>query len=104
LGIKLKHYWPKNKIVKKCKNPSHSNFIESLSQIISILDTFLNTSLQDFESEEFYIKVYNTIHLDNDQILRTTGEFHGKEWFSNIAEDQEQYNSDEKAWYGKVNE
>ncbi|CAG8766407.1 8929_t:CDS:1, partial [Rhizophagus irregularis] len=38
-----------------------------------------------FESEEFYIKVYDVIHLDNDQILRTTGEFHGKEWFSNIA-------------------
>uniref|UniRef100_U9SJ10 Uncharacterized protein n=1 Tax=Rhizophagus irregularis (strain DAOM 181602 / DAOM 197198 / MUCL 43194) TaxID=747089 RepID=U9SJ10_RHIID len=41
--------------------------------------------MMNFESEEFYIKVYDVIHLDNDQILRTTGEFHGKEWFSNIA-------------------
>jgi acetylornithine/succinyldiaminopimelate/putrescine aminotransferase len=98
----------KVKSLKKCENPPHSNFIEGLSQIISTLDTFLDTSSQDSESEEFYIKVYDAVHLDNGQILRTTGEFHGKEWFSNIAvtpaEDQEQYNSDEGAWYGKVSE
>jgi acetylornithine/succinyldiaminopimelate/putrescine aminotransferase len=98
----------KIKSLKKCENPPHPNFIEGLSQIISTLDTFLDTSSQDSESEEFYIKVYDTVHLNNGQILRTTGEFHGKEWFSNIAvtpaEDQEQYNSDEGAWYGKVSE
>ena len=98
----------KIKSLKKCENPPHPNFIEGLSQIISTLDTFLDTSSQDSESEEFYIKVYDAVHLDNGQILRTTGEFHGKEWFSNIAvtpaEDQEQYNSDEGAWYGKVSE
>ncbi|RGB22705.1 hypothetical protein C1646_775667 [Rhizophagus diaphanus] len=91
----------KIKSLKKCENPPHLNFIEGLSQIISTLDTFLNTSLQDSESEEFYIKVYDVVHLDNGQILRTTEEFHGKEWFSNIAvtpaEDQKQYNSDEGA-------
>ncbi|RGB23304.1 hypothetical protein C1646_774707 [Rhizophagus diaphanus] len=74
----------KIKSLKKCENPLHPNFIEGLSQIISMLDSFLDTSSQDSEK------------------------FHGKEWFSNIAvtpaEDQEQYNSDEGAWYGKVSE
>jgi hypothetical protein len=94
--------------LKNSKNPTHSNFIEGLSQLILTLDTFLDTSSQDSESDEFFIKIYDAVHLDNGQILRTTGEFHGKEWFSNIAvtpaEDQEQYNSDEGAWYGKVSE
>lgn len=92
--------------LKKSKNQPHSNFIEGLSQLILTLDTFLDTSSQDSESDEFCIKIYDTVHLDNGQILRTTGEFHGKEWFSNVAitpaEDQYQYNSDEGAWYGKV--
>ncbi|PKY59710.1 hypothetical protein RhiirA4_482693 [Rhizophagus irregularis] len=72
----------KIKLLKKCENPSHLNFIEGLSQIISMLDTFLDTSSQDSEK------------------------FHGKEWFSNIAvipaKDQEQYNLDERAWHRKI--
>ena len=66
----------------------------------------MNTSSQDFESEDFCVKVYDAVHLDSGEILRTTGDFQGKEWFSNVAvtpaEDQEQYNSDEGSWYGKV--
>ncbi|UZO26041.1 uncharacterized protein OCT59_018290 [Rhizophagus irregularis] len=96
----------KIKSLKKSENPLHSNFIEGLSQLISTLDTFLDTSSQESESDEFYIKIYDSVHLENRHILRTTGEFQGKEWFSNIvvtpAEDQEQYNLDEGAWYGKV--
>ncbi|GET59973.1 hypothetical protein GLOIN_2v1776597 [Rhizophagus irregularis DAOM 181602=DAOM 197198] len=96
----------KIKSLKKSENPPHSNFIEGLSQLISTLDTFLDTSSQESESDEFYIKIYDSVHLEDRHILRTTGEFQGKEWFGNIvvtpAEDQEQYNSDEGAWYGKV--
>ena len=92
--------------LKKSENPPHPNLIEGLSNIISALDIFLDTSSQDSGCEEFYIKVYDAVHLENGQILRTTGEFQGKEWFSNVAvtsaEDQEQYNSDDGAWYGKV--
>jgi hypothetical protein len=91
---------------KKSETPPHPNFIEGLSQIISALDTFLDTSSQDSESDEFYIKVYDAVHLESGKILRTTGVFQGKEWFSNIAvtpaEDQGQYKSDEGTWYGKV--
>lgn len=96
----------KIKSLKKSENPPHSNIIEGLSQIISTLDTFLDTSSQDSESDEFCIKVYDAVHLDSGEVLRTTGDFQGKEWFSNVAvtpaEDQGQYNSDEGAWYGKV--
>ena len=98
----------KVKSLKKSEKPPHPNIIEGLSQIISTLDTFLDTSSQDSESEEFYIKIYDAVHLESGEILRTAGEFQGKEWFSNVeitpAEDQEQYNSDEGLWYGKVGE
>ena len=51
-------------------------------------------------------QIYDSVHLENSKILRTTGKFQGKAWFSDImvtpAEDQGQYRSDEGAWYGKV--
>ena len=57
-------------------------------------------------SEDFYVKIYDTVHLESGEILRTSGEFQGKEWFSDVAvtsaDDQAHYRSDEGAWYGKV--
>jgi hypothetical protein len=98
----------KIKSLKKSQNPPHQNFIEGLSQIISTLDTFLDTSSQDSEHDDFSIKIYDSVRLESGKILRTTEEFQGKEWFSNVsvthAEDQEQYNSDEGTWYGKVSD
>jgi len=82
----------KIKSLKKSKNPSHQNFIEGLSNIISALDIYLDTSSQNSESDEFCIKIYDVVHLENGEILRTTDEFQDKEWFSNVlmtpAEDQ----------------
>jgi hypothetical protein len=96
----------KIKSLKESENPPHQNFIEGLSQVIPALDTFLDTTSLDSESDDFCIKVYDSVHLENSEILRTTGEFQGREWFSDVmvtpAEDQEQYSSDEGAWYGKV--
>ena len=38
------------------------------------------------------------LYLESDKVLRTTGDFQGKEWFSNVevipAKDQGQYSSD----------
>ena len=97
---------PKVVSLKNSETPPHPNFIEGLSQIISALDSFLDTSSQESENDDFYIKVYNTVHLENGDTLRATGDFQGKEWFSNVAvtpaDDQYQYKSDEGAWYGKV--
>ena len=88
------------------ENPPHPNFIEGLSQIISALDIYLDTSSQDSECEDFCVRIYDTVHLDSGEILRTTSEFQAKEWFSNVAvtsaENQRQYSSDEGAWYEKV--
>lgn len=96
----------KIKSLKKSEDPPHPNFIEGLSKIIMTLDIFLDTSSQNSENDEFYIKVYDSVHLDSGEILRTAGEYQGKEWFSDVmvtpAEDQGQYRSDEGAWYGKV--
>ena len=91
----------KIKSLQESENPSHPNIIEGLFQLISILDIFLDTSFQESESDDFYIKVYNAIHLKSDKILRTTENFQDKEWFSNIevtsAENQGQYSSDERS-------
>jgi len=98
----------KIKSLKESENPPHQNFIDGLSQIIPALNTFLDTTSLSDEGEDFCIKVYDAVHLESGEILRTTGEFQGKEWFSDImvtpAEDQGQYLSDEGAWYGKVSE
>ena len=89
----------KIKFLQESENPSHPNIIEGLSQLISILDIFLDTSSQESENDDFYIKVYDAVHLKSGKILRTTGDFQGKKWFSNVemttAEDQGQYSSDE---------
>ncbi|GES89308.1 hypothetical protein GLOIN_2v1788781 [Rhizophagus clarus] len=73
----------KIKSLKKSNNPPHENIIKGLSQVILTLDTFLDTSSQESENDEFC-----------------------KEWFSDVAvtpaEDQEQYSSAEESWYGKV--
>ena len=99
----------KVKSLKNSTSPPHSNFIEGLSQVIPALTTFLDTSSQDSKSDNFedlIIKVYDMVHLGSGEILRTSGDFQGKEWFSNVAvlpaEDQDHYKSDEGAWYGKV--
>ena len=60
---------------KKFENPSHQNFVEGLSHIISALDIFLDTSSQDSESDDFYIRVYDAVHLKNCEILRISGKF-----------------------------
>ena len=97
----------KLKSLKKSKDPPHQSFIEGLMQIISSLDNFLDTTSLDSENtDDFYIKVYDVVHLESGEILRMTGKFQGKEWFSNIsvthAEDQGQYSSNKGAWYEKV--
>ncbi|RGB30660.1 hypothetical protein C1646_765025 [Rhizophagus diaphanus] len=45
---------------KKNENKLHSNFIEGLSQIITTLDIFLDTSLQKSKNDKFYIKIYDS--------------------------------------------
>ena len=64
---------------KKFENLPHQNFVEGLSNIISALDIFLDTSSQNSENDDFYIKIYDAVYLENGEILRTTGNFQGKE-------------------------
>jgi len=97
----------KLKFLKKSKDLPHQSFIEELMQIILSLDDFLDTTSLDSENaNDFYIKVYDAVHLESGEILRMTGKFQGKKWFSNIsvthAEDQGQYSSNEGTWYEKV--
>jgi hypothetical protein len=65
----------KIKSFKKSKNLPHPNFIEGLSQIILTLDIFLETSSQESEHDDFYIKIYDAVHLENGEILRISEDF-----------------------------
>ncbi|PKK77068.1 hypothetical protein RhiirC2_771735 [Rhizophagus irregularis] len=53
----------KIKSLKKSENLPHPNYIEGLAQIITVLDTFLDTSSQDSEND-FFIKIYDSVHLE----------------------------------------
>ena len=68
----------KIKSLKESENLSHQNFIKGLTQIILLLDTFLNTTSLE-NANNFYVKVYNVIHLKSDAILRMISKFQGKE-------------------------
>ena len=64
----------KIKSLKESENLPHQNFIDGFSQIIPALDTFLDTTSLSDEGEDFCIKVYDAVHLESGEILRTTGE------------------------------
>ena len=67
------------------ENSPHANFVEGLSQIISALNYFLDTSSQDSKSDDFCIKIYESVHLESGEILRTTEKFQGKECGGNSS-------------------
>jgi hypothetical protein len=93
-------------LLKNWNPPLSPKFFEGLSKLTFAIDTFLDILHQSSKDNDFVIKLYQTVHLENGDILRATGDFQGQEWFSNIsviaAEDQNHYLSDEGAWYGKV--
>ncbi|CAG8542446.1 9131_t:CDS:2 [Racocetra fulgida] len=67
-NLNLNEIESKVNLLRKLENPPHSNLIEGLLQIILALDIFLDTSLQSSESDNFYIVVYNAVHLDSGEI------------------------------------
>src|SRR4051794_27453 len=93
-------------LLKNWNFPLSPKFFEGLSKLTFVIDIFLDILHQSSKNNNFVIKLYQTVHLENVDILRATGDFQGQEWFSNIsviaAEDQNHYLSDEGAWYGKV--
>ncbi|PKK56763.1 hypothetical protein RhiirC2_799330 [Rhizophagus irregularis] len=66
---------------------------KELTSTTSSMKFIRHTSSQDSEND-FFIKIYDSVHLESEEILKSTGEFQGKEWFSNVtvihAEDQGQ--------------
>jgi hypothetical protein len=95
-------------IIESCRNLEslwNPYYIEGLQSLVVALGSFLNTPSQ-WSTNHDVIKLYDTIRLESSEILRASGDFQGKEWFSNItvtaADDQQHYRSDEGAWYGKV--
>ncbi|RIA80034.1 hypothetical protein C1645_839407 [Glomus cerebriforme] len=75
LELRLDEIDQKIKFLKKSENSPHVNIIEDLSQTISAFNIFLDMDSQDLESSDFYIKIYESVHLENEKILRISGKF-----------------------------
>jgi hypothetical protein len=49
-------------------------------------------------SNEFgHFKIYSSVAVESTDIIRTSGNFYGSEWFSNVV-----VSSEETEWYGKA--
>jgi hypothetical protein len=44
-----------------------------------------------------YFKIYSSVTVESTDIIRTSGNFYGNEWFSNVV-----VSSEETEWYGKA--
>jgi hypothetical protein len=44
-----------------------------------------------------YFKVYSSTSVESTDIIRTSGNYYGKEWFSDVV-----VSSEDSDWYGKV--
>ncbi|CAG8777029.1 21259_t:CDS:2, partial [Dentiscutata erythropus] len=92
--LNLNEIKPKVTLLNKSKNLSHPKLVKGLLQINFTLNIFLNILLQNSESDNSSIIIYEAVYLDNGEILQTSGDFQDKEWFSNIlvspAKDQDE--------------
>lgn len=85
---------------------SNSKLYTGLKNILKYLDIYFNSTNQ-INLENYIVKIYSSITLENGSIIRTTDNFHGKAWYSNIAvainsEELFDYISDQGICYGQV--
>lgn len=45
-----------------------------------------------------FVKIYSSVSIESTDIIRTTGNFYGNDWFSDVVV----VSSEETMWYGKV--
>jgi hypothetical protein len=75
-------------------NPLYKEGFENLP---AGLEEFLTENEVTCDKDLGYFKVYSSASVESTDIIRTSGSFFGKEWFSNVV-----VFSEEAEWYGKV--
>lgn len=76
-------------------------------KFLHCLDLYLDLLDESVIASEAKINIYGSVTLENGAIMRATGSYHNKAWFSNIAllmdsEESDDYLSDEGLCYGQV--
>ena len=77
-----------------------------LDKFLGCLDFYLEL-LQNPTIDESLVKIYGSVILENDVIMRVTSKYHNRAWFSRItismdSEESNDYTSDQGICYGQV--
>ena len=79
-------------------NDIHHLYKEGFNNLRTGFEEFLIENEINYDSNESgYFKIYLNVAVESTDIIRTAGNFYGREWFSNVV-----VSSEETEWYGKV--
>jgi hypothetical protein len=76
-------------------NPLHKEGFENFR---AGLEEFLIENEVTYIKDLAYFKVYSSASVESTDIIRTSGSFYGREWFSDVSVSS----AEETEWYGKV--
>jgi hypothetical protein len=75
----------------------HRLYKEGFDNLRAGFEEFLTENNVTYDDEYGYFKIYSSAAVESTDIIRTSGSFHGNEWFSNVV-----VTSEDTDWYGKV--
>jgi len=79
-------------------NDIHYLYKEGFNNLYAGFEEFLIENEINYDSNESgYFKIYSNVAVESTDIIRTAGNFYGREWFSDVV-----VSSEETEWYGKV--
>src|SRR5204862_8022101 len=79
-------------------NDIHHLYKEGFNNLRAGFEEFLIENEINYDSNESgYFKIYSNVAVESTDIIRTAGNFYGREWFSDVV-----VSSEETEWYGKV--
>jgi uridine phosphorylase len=85
---------------------SDSKIYSGLEHFLKYLDIYFDSTDQ-YNLDNYIVKIYSSVTLENGSIIRATDNFYGKAWYSNVAvamnsEELFDYLSDQGICYGQV--
>jgi len=79
-------------------NDIHHLYKEGFNNLRAGFEEFLIENEINYDSNESgYFNIYSNVADESTDIIRTAGNFYGREWFSDVV-----VSSEETEWYGKV--
>ena len=70
---------------------------EGFDNLRAGFEEFLTENDLTYDDEFGYFKIYSSVAVESTDIIWTSGNFYGNEWFSDVV-----VSSEETDWYGKV--